>query len=145
MARFLLSFAVLIAGTAFWSTEAAAQAKFPKAVLRPELWEKVSVATSQECEGTAKECSLRFLEGAGLAIETKPAISEYRLGEVEGRSLTIVFVAYKVSNDDSVTGIRYRLAVSLGDVEDRSYILENLGRQYTCARGHRNWSRALCP
>ena len=122
-----------------------AQSKFPKVVLQPELWEKVDLAAPAECEATARKCSLRFLEAAGLVLGKKPSFSEYRLGERDGRNLTIVFVTYKVTDDDSLTGVRYRLAVSLGDVEDRSYKLENLGRQFTCARGHKSWSKTRCP
>mgnify|MGYP001411188114 CR=1 FL=1 len=126
-------------------TSATAQSNFPKVVLKPDLSEPVEVAAPAECEATVRVCSDRFLDAAGLVMGSKPRFSEYRLGEVDGRSLTIVFVTYRVTDDDSVTGIRYRLAVSLGDVEDKSYKLETLGRQSTCARGHKNWSKARCP
>jgi hypothetical protein len=126
-------------------TDVFAQAKLPKTVLQPELWEKVEIAAPSECEATVKECARRFLEGANLLNGSRASFTVYRIGERDGRNLTIVFVSSKVNDDDSITGIRYRLAVSLGDVEDRSYKLETLGRQFTCARGHKNWSKARCP
>ena len=139
---FAIAIFAYLAGTC---SETSAQSKLPKVVLQPELWEKVAVAAPAECEATARICSLRFLEAAELTLGKNPIISEYRLGERDGRNLTIVFVTYTVTDDDSLTGVRYRLAVSLGDVEDKSYKLENLGRQFTCARGHKGWSKARCP
>lgn len=140
-----LFFLAVVAFIGIGSSEASAQSKFPRVVLQPGLWEKVEVSAPEECEGSVKVCSLRFLKAAEMVLGEKPVTSEYRLGERDGRNLTIVFVTYKVTDDDSITGVRYRLAVSLGDVEDRSYKLETLGRQFTCARGHKNWSKARCP
>lgn len=122
-----------------------AQAKFSKVVLRPALWEKMIFKPKAECGQGTQDCARRFLEQAEVNLGQKPIFEFFELGEIQGRSLTIVFVTLKVDEDDSLTGIRYRLALSLGDVEDKTYKLENLGRQFTCARGHKFWSKKRCP
>jgi hypothetical protein len=105
----------------------------------------LETSSVSECEDTLTNCSRKFLAAADLEPGKSPKFNIYRLGERDGRNLTIMFVTVKVTDDDSLTGIRYRLALSLGDVEDKSYKLENLGRQFTCARGHKYWSMARCP
>lgn len=128
------------------STRAAdAQSKFSKAVLQPALWEKMSFRPERECGQGLQDCAKSFLEQAEVILGPRSTYEFFDLGEIRGRSLTIAFVTLKVDDDDSLTGIRYRLALSLGDVEDNTYKLENLGRQFTCARGHKSWSKRRCP
>lgn len=138
----LLAIALMLA---FGVLSVTAQSKIPRYVLLPQLWDRVEVSSLPECEGTPADCAKRFLDASGTNLGNSPVFRSYKLGERAGRNLTIVIVTSKVSDDDSVTGIRYRLAISLGDVEDRTYKLETLARQYTCARGHKSWSKSLCP
>ena len=126
------------------ANESFGQKKFPKEVLLPELWEKVEIAAPEECAGTPPQCALKMLRDAGIDAGSAPATTVYRLGERDGRNLTVVFVTQKIEEDDSLAGVRYRLVLSLGDVEDRTFKLETLGRQYKCMRGRRGWGRALC-
>lgn len=113
--------------------------------MQPSIWEKMDFRPKGECSDGLQNCAKSFLEQASVDLGTAPIYEFFSLGETGGRSLTIVFVTLKVTEDDSLTGIRYRLALSLGDVEDTSYKLENLGRQFTCARGHKSWSKKRCP
>lgn len=143
--RGFCALAILAALLFLGSIASIGQTKFGRDVLRPDLWEKVEVAPESECENASTKCSRQFLSAAEVDPGKTPKFNIYQLGETDGRNLTIVFVTVKVTDDDSITGIRYRLAMSLGDVEDKSYKLENLGRQFTCARGHKTWSKARCP
>lgn len=126
------------------SQSAKGKQKLSRSVLDPGLWERVDVQAQAECDDWPEGCAKQFLRGAGLEFGSSPKYSVYRIGEREGRNLTVVIVTTKVTEDDSVSGIRYRLAISLGDVEDNTFKLETLGRQYTCWRGHRKWSKKLC-
>jgi len=119
--------------------------KLPRSVLDPGLWDRVDVKSQPECDDWPEGCAKQFLRGAGIEIGTSTEFNVYRIGEREGRNLTVVIVTTKVAQDDSVSGIRYRLAMSLGDVEDNSFKLETLGRQYTCSRGSKTWNKKLCP
>ncbi len=119
--------------------------KPPSFVLYPSVWERVDIQTQKECDDWPEGCAKQFLRGAGIELGLSPRFRVYRIGEREGRNLTVVIVTTKVADDDSVSGIRYRLAISLGDVEDNSFKLETLGRQYTCVRGHKFWGKDLCP
>jgi len=121
------------------------QAKFYRTVRQPTLWEKMNFKPKAECPDGLQDCAKGFLEQAGVDLGTRPIYEFFDIGETGGRSLTIAFVTLKVTDDDSLTGIRYRLALSLGDVEDNTYKLETLGRQFTCARGHKYWSKKRCP
>ena len=121
-----------------------AQKKFPAVVMNPTLWEKVDVQAPDECEGTPQKCAAQMLKAVNIDAGSSPKYKVYRLGERDERNLTIVFVTQTVKEDDSVSGIRYRLAISLGDVEDRTFKLETLGKQYRCARGRKGWGKSLC-
>ncbi|MCB1023741.1 MAG: hypothetical protein KDB79_05095, partial [Acidobacteria bacterium] len=110
----------------------------------PTLWEKIEFNALEECEGKPKGCAASFLEQLQIDTGKRPWFNVYPIGERNGKNLTMIFVSHSVNDDASVTGIRYRLALSLGDVEDRSYKLETLGRQYRCARGRKGRSKALC-
>lgn len=119
--------------------------KLPRSVLNPGLWERVDVQAPPECDDWPEGCAKQFLKRAGIELSGSPKIDVYRIGESEAGNLTVVLVTTKVDEDDSVSGIRYRLAMSLGDVEDNTFKLETLGRQYTCWRGRKTWSKKLCP
>ena len=119
--------------------------KPPRSVLNPGLWERVDIQAQPECDDWPEGCAKQFLRGAGIELGASPKFRVYRIGERDGRNLTAVIVTTKVAEDDSVSGIRYRLVMSLGDVEDNTYKLETLGRQYTCLRGHKFWCKDLCP
>lgn len=119
--------------------------RLPSSVLQAGLWERVDVLAQPECDDWPEGCAKQFLRGAGIELGSSPKFRVYCIGEREGRNLTVVIVTTKVADDDSVSGIRYRLAISLGDVEDNTFKLETLGRQYTCVRGHKFWGKDLCP
>ena len=119
--------------------------KLPKIVRDPGLWERVEVQAPPECDDWPEGCAKQFLKGAGIELIGSPKIDVYRVGESEAGNLTVVLITTKVDDDDSVSGIRYRIAMSLGDVEDNTFKLETLGKQYTCWRGHKRWSKNLCP
>ena len=121
------------------------QQKFSKTVLQPALWEKMKYSAKEECGDGLQDCAGRFLVQNGVVLGSRPIYEFFTLGESRGRNLTVAFVTLKVDDDDSLAGIRYRLVMSLGDVEDNTYKLENMGRQYTCARGHKYWSKKRCP
>lgn len=121
------------------------QSRPPQFVVDATRWDSVSFDPPPECEGTPEECAARILRELKIDITDSPKFSTYYLGEADGTNLTVVLVSHLVTEDDSVAGILYRVELSLGDVEDRSYKLEALGRQFKCARGRKGWSKKLCP
>lgn len=135
---------ILLLGT-LCVPSAAAQKKFSRAVTDASLWDTIEATSSTECEGTPTECAVKMLAEQNVRIGDWPLFSVYRLGEMDGKSVTVVFVSHKVDGDDSVAGMLYRLELSLGDVEDRTFSLDELGRQYKCARGRTGWSKQICP
>ena len=122
-----------------------AQQQMPKSVKDESRWKKVEYTPPAECEDTPEQCAVKMLKEINIDVGDSPMFSVYRLGEMAGTNTTVVFVSRTVEGDDSVAGILYRVALSLGDVEDRSYSLDYVGEQYKCMRGHKNWSKSLCP
>jgi hypothetical protein len=127
--------------------QAHAKERFSREVLNPSLWYKQEPASAvSECSGGTRQCALQMLEQAGENVDNA-RVQVFRLGEQKnGTNLTIALVDTKVDGDDSIARMRYRLAMQLDDVEDRSYKLVNMGTQFKCHRGkQRNWSKAFCP
>ena len=135
----VLSFATLSA------PETPAQERFSKVVTDAGRWEPVDYKAPGECTGDAQECALKMLGESNISVGDEPAFSVYQLGEVDGKRVTVVFVSQLVEDDDSVLGRLYRLEMSLGDVEDKSYSLDAMGRMYQCMRGPEGWRKSVCP
>lgn len=121
-----------------------ADGQFSKDVMRPALWEKVQFRAAQECSLGLQECSSAFLKDAGFEIGERPIYEFFTLGNFRGRDLTVVFVTVEVRDGDSVSGIRYRLVLSLHGGAIDTLKLSSMGRQYTCLRGHKEWGKARC-
>ncbi len=144
MRKIFLLFAIVFT-FAVMSQTLLGQGKMPKSVRDEGRWDKVEFDAPAQCEGTPRDCALKMLKDLNIDVGDSPLFSVYRLGEINEKSVTVVFVSQEVSDDDSVSGILYRLALSLGDVEDNSFSLDFLGKQYKCARGRSYWSKNLCP
>ena len=121
-----------------------AQNRFSRVVTDASLWDPVNISSSTECEGSASECAVKMLDEQNIDVGESPLFSVYRLGEVNEKSVTVVFVSHKVNDDDSVAGMLYRIELSLSDVEDRSFSLGAIGRMYKCMRGRKGWSKRPC-
>jgi len=140
----------LLAGTMFifvlicGSAEAAAQ-KFSKVVTDADRWDPIAVEEPVECSGDPEECALKALGAMEISVGDEPDFSVYRLGENEGREVTVVFVSHLPEGDDSVLGILYRLKFSSENGEASKYRLDELGRMFQCVRGPEGWRKTLCP
>lgn len=102
----------------FLASGTAAQSKFSRAVMRPALWEKIRFKPKAACSIGLQDCAMRYLVDAGVKFESAPIYEFFTLGVSRRRNLTVAFVTQKVTDDDSLTGIRYRLVLSLRDVEN---------------------------
>ena len=143
MKRYLFTFVIVTLFTVCFSSEAAAQ-KFSKAVTDASRWSPMAVAAPAECTGEPNECAVKLLSGLNISVGSKPDFSVYRLGDVDGKNLTVVFVSHLPEDDDSIIGVLYRLELSRTDANDRSFSLEALGRIYQCLNGPEGWQKTAC-
>ncbi len=144
MKKVLLAGITLMFVSICFSSEAMAQ-KFSKVVTDATRWDPVTIAAPAECTGDPQECALKVLGDMNISVGDKPDFSVYPLGEVDGKNVTVVFVSHLIESDDSpMLGELYRVELSLGDVEDRSFSLDALGRLYQCIDGPAGWRTTAC-
>lgn len=74
-------------------TPVMAQRKFSPAVLNQDLWDKVDFTSPEECSGDPKDCAVRMLGALKIDVTGSPMFSVYRLSEIDGKSVTVVFVS----------------------------------------------------
>ena len=144
MKKLALTALVLFFGT-FLATNAIAQKKFSRVVTDATRWDPITFDTPEECTGEPQDCALEMMEELNISVGDEPGYSVYRLGEIDEKNVTVVFLSHLVEDDDSVIGVLYRLELSVGDVEEDSYSLDALGRMYQCMRGPVGWRKTLCP
>ena len=90
------------------------------------------------CTESPKQCALQILKASDDAVSEVPQSFEvYDLG----KNKIVVLATYKVNGDDSVIGTRYRTEFNKNDGK---YEFVELGKQFKCARGQKNWSKKLC-
>jgi hypothetical protein len=122
-----------------------AQTKFSKVVTDAKRWDPIEYKAPAECTSTPEECAVKMLDELKISVGDEPDFSVYRVGEVNEKSVTVVFVSHLVDEDDSVLGMLYRLEMSLSDVEDNSFSLDGLGQMFQCMNGPSGWRKTLCP
>lgn len=137
-----IGIAVMLVSICF-ATEANAQ-KFSKVVTDADRWDAVTLTASSECAGGPQECALDVLKDMNISVGDTPDFSVYRLGDVNGRDVTVVFVSHLPDEDDSVLGMLYRVELTLTDAADRSFSVEALGRMYQCLDGAVGWRTTAC-
>lgn len=137
--------AVILTFGALFASEAIGQKKFSKVVTDPERWDQIDHGSPDECTGKPEDCALKMLGALNISVGDEPEFSVYRLGEIDGKNVTVVFVSHLVEEDDSVIGMLYRLELDLDDVEDDSFSLDAVGRMYQCMRGPVGWRKTHCP
>ena len=144
MNKVLLAGITLLFVSICFSSDAMAQ-KFSKVVTDATRWDPVTIGTPVECTGDPKECALKALGDQNISVGDKPDFSVYPLGEVDGKNVTVVFVSHLIEDDYApVLGELYRVELSLGDTEDRSFSLDALGLLYQCIDGPAGWSKTAC-
>ena len=144
MKRFSFAGIILMLVSICFSSEAMAQ-KFSKVVTDATRWDPVTFDAPAECTGDPQECALEVLGDLDISVGDEPDFSVYRLGEIEGKNVTVVFVSHLPEENDSILGMLYRLELSSGDTEGKSFSLEALGRMYQCMRGPEGWRKTACP
>jgi len=130
---------------ALFASNVTAQKKFSKVVTDPSRWDQVDHGSPKGCSGTPEECAVEMLDALNISVGNEPDFSVYRLGEIEGKDVTVVFVSHLVDEDDSVIGLLYRLELSRSAAEDNSFDLDGVGRMFQCMRGPIGWRKTLCP
>lgn len=143
MKRSIFAVAIVILVAVGFSSEASAQ-KFSKVVTDAERWDPVAFQAPEECTGEATECALEVLGDLNISVGEEPDFSVYRLGEVEGKNVTVVFVSHLPEEDDSVLGLLYRLELSRTDEAAETFRLDALGRLYQCMEGREGWRKTSC-
>ncbi len=144
MKKFSLAGITLMLLSICLSSEAMAQ-KFSKVVTDAIRWDPVPIGAPAECTGSPENCALEVLGGQNISVGDEPDFSVYRLGEIEGENVTVVFVSHLVEDIDSpMLGELYRVELSHGDKEDGSFSLNALGRLYQCLDGAEGWRKTAC-
>lgn len=129
----------------FTTAAVQAQQKFSKVVTDAERWDEIEYEAPSECTGAPEECAIKMLTELSIGVGDEPDFSVYRLGEVNDKNVTVVFVSHLTEDDDSVLGNLYRLELSQTDAEDSSFSLDGLGRMFQCMNGPVGWRKTLCP
>lgn len=144
MKRFSLAGIALMLVSICFSSEAAAQ-KFSKVVTDATRWDAVKIGAPAECTGgDVEKCAIEVLSGLKISVGDDPEFSVYRLGEIEGKNVTVVFVSHLIEDEESpVLGMLYRVELSLADAKDHSFSLDALGRMYQCAESP-GWRKSAC-
>ncbi|MGE3468340.1 MAG: hypothetical protein AB7J13_15580 [Pyrinomonadaceae bacterium] len=144
MKRSLFAFIVLTLVSLCFTSAASGQ-KFSKVVTDPDRWEPIMVDAKKDCTGAPEQCAIEVLSELNISVGDEPDFSVYRLGETEGKNVTVVFVSHLIEDDDSVLGELYRLELSRADAADSIYELDALGRMYQCMSGPVGWRKTPCP
>ncbi|MBA3631429.1 MAG: hypothetical protein H0W58_01245 [Acidobacteria bacterium] len=91
------------------------------------------------CAETPKQCALNILSASDDAVsETPTSVEIFDFG----KNKIVVLAMYKVDEDDSLAGTRYRVEFNKNAGK---YEFVQLGKQFKCARGRTSWSKELCP
>jgi hypothetical protein len=144
MKKILLAGITLMLVSICFPAEATAQ-KFSKVVTDATRWEPVTVGATEECTSGPQECALEVLGDLNISVGDEPDFSVYRLGDVDGKNVTVVFVSHLIEAEDSpVLGELYRVELSHDDAEDKSFSLDALGKLYQCIDGPAGWRKAAC-
>ncbi|MGD9587627.1 MAG: hypothetical protein AB7Q37_10450 [Pyrinomonadaceae bacterium] len=141
----LAVFAVLAVFGMVLVSDVTAQKKFSKVVTDSSRWDQIDHGSPEQCSGTPEDCAVKMLDALNISVGEEPDFSVYRLGEIEGKNVTVVFVSHLVDEDDSVIGLLYRLELSRGDAGSSSFNLDGVGRMFQCMRGPIGWRKTLCP
>lgn len=144
MKRSLFAVIILTLVPLCFTFEANAQ-KFSKVVTDASRWAPITLNSEQDCTGAPEQCALEVLGDLNITVGDEPDFSVYRLGETDGKNVTVVFVSHLLEENDSVLGELYRLELSRNEAEDSTYSLEALGRMYQCMNGPVGWRKTLCP
>ncbi len=93
----------------------------------------------RSCAETPKQCALNVLRASDDAVsETPTSVEIFDFG----KNKIVVLATYKVDEDDSLVGTRYRVEFNKNA---EKYEFVQLGKQFKCARGRTGWSKKLCP
>lgn len=136
--------ALFVFAFTLFSAYAFGQQKFSKFVTDPTRWDGIDYSAPAECAGTPEQCAVKMLAELNIEVGAAPDFSVYQLGEVNEKSVTVVFVSRLVEDDESVLGKLYRLELSKSDVEDTSFALEGVGQLFQCMEGPIGWRKTAC-
>ncbi len=91
------------------------------------------------CEETPKQCALNVLKASDDTVDETPEnieVFNFKTNKI------VVLATYKIDEDDSVAGRRYRVEFNK---TAGKYEFVQAGKQFKCARGRAGWTKNLCP
>ncbi|MFZ1701376.1 MAG: hypothetical protein WBO10_04355 [Pyrinomonadaceae bacterium] len=125
-------------------TSAASAQKFSKVVTDANRWDPITVDASQDCTGAPEQCALEVLGELNISVGDEPDFSVYRVGQTDGKDLTVVFVSHLLEENDTVLGELYRLELTRTDAANNTYNVDAVGRMFQCMNGPVGWRKTLC-
>lgn len=125
-------------------TSVASGQKFSKVVTDANRWDPITVDASADCTGAPEQCALEALGELNISVGDEPDFSVYRIGQTDGRDLTVVFVSHLLEDNDIVLGELYRLELTRDDAADNTYNVDAAGRMFQCMNGPVGWRKTLC-
>ncbi len=132
--------AILLLAVALCGQTISAQKTAKSEIVKADDFVRVELSRVRlrPCTESPKQCALQILKASDDAVSEVPQSFEvYDLG----KNKIVVLATYKVNGDDSVIGTRYRTEFNKNDGK---YEFVELGKQFKCARGQKNWSKKLC-
>ncbi len=133
--------AILLVAFALCGQTLFAQKTAKSEVVKAEDFARVELSRVRlrPCTESPKQCALQVLKASDDSVSEMP--KDFEVFDLRKNKI-VVLATYRVDGDDSVKGKRYRAEFNKNEGR---YEFVELGKQFKCARGRKNWSKKLCP